>query len=154
MAGPPLPPAQQIREAVACTYVFPDKPLSGNTPKFRCQPGPKDEVKVKYGDSNAEVYSEVVGSRLLWALGFKADGMYPSRVTCLACPSDPFAASKAQWSLGKPGNVGTRVFDPAAIEREISGTPIEVPGFEGWAWPELEIVSEAAGGATGRTSTP
>jgi hypothetical protein len=39
------------------------------------------------------------------------------------------------------------VFDPAAIEREISGSAIEVPGFEGWAWPELDFVSEKAGGA-------
>ena len=147
IAGPPLPAALRIPDEVSCTYVFPDKPLSGNTPKFQCEPAPKDVVKVKYGGTNAEVYSEVVGSRLFWALGFKADGMYPSRVTCLGCPSDPFAASKADWSLGKPGNVGTRVFDPAAIEREISGTPIEVPDFEGWAWPELDIVSEAAGGA-------
>jgi hypothetical protein len=147
LAGPPVPAAQRVAADVKCTYVFPDKPLSGNTPKFRCELAPKDVVKIKYGDTNAEVYSEVVGSRLLWALGFKADGMYPARVTCIGCPSDPFAASKAQWSLGKPGNVGTRVFDPAAVEREISGTPIEVPGFEGWAWPELDIVDEEAGGA-------
>jgi hypothetical protein len=147
LVGPPVPAAQRVAADVNCTFVFPDKPLSGNTPKFRCELGPKDVVKIKYGDTNAEVYSEVVGSRLLWALGFKADGMYPARVTCIGCPSDPFAASKAQWSLGKPGNVGTRVFDPAAVEREISGTPIEVPGFEGWAWPELDIVDEEAGGA-------
>ena len=149
LVGPPVPAAQRVDDDVKCTFVFPDKPLSGNTPKFRCELGPKDVVKIKYGDTNAEVYSEVVGSRLLWALGFKADGMYPARVTCVGCPSDPFAASKAQWSLGKPGNVGTRVFDPAAVEREISGTPIEVPGFEGWAWPELDIVNEA-----GRRRTP
>jgi hypothetical protein len=147
VAGPPLPPEQRIDDTVTCSFVFPDKPLSGNTPKFRCELRTKDVVKIKYGDANAEVFSEVVGSRLMWALGFKADGMYPAHVTCVGCPSDPFAASKAQWSLGKPSNVGTRVFDPAAIEREISGTPIEVPGFEGWAWPELEIVNQAAGGA-------
>ena len=81
MAGPPLAAARGIADEVTCTYVFPDKPLSGNTPKFQCELGPKDVVKVKYGGMNAEVYSEVVGSRLLWALGFKADGMYPSRVT-------------------------------------------------------------------------
>jgi hypothetical protein len=39
------------------------------------------------------------------------------------------------------------VFDPAAVERPAPGSPIEVPGFEGWAWPELDKVNPRAGGA-------
>jgi hypothetical protein len=49
--------------------------------------------------------------------------------------------SAAEWSLGKPGNVGTKVFDPAAIERKFDGEPIEVPKFKGWSWRELDDIS-------------
>jgi hypothetical protein len=57
--------------------VFPDKPLTGMTPKFKCDLGKGDEVKVKCGEKNGEVYAEVAASRLLWALGFQADVMCP-----------------------------------------------------------------------------
>jgi hypothetical protein len=145
--GPPLPAAQRIPEALNCTFVFPEKPLSGSTPKFLCEARPDDVVKVKYGEENGEVYAEIAASRLLWALGFKSDRMYPARVSCEGCPSDPFAASKRDWRSGEPSAVGRHVFDPAAVERPIPGSPIEVPGFEGWAWPELDTVNPRAGGA-------
>jgi hypothetical protein len=128
--------------------VFPDKPLNGNTPKFLCAARPEDVVKVKYGEKNGEVYAEVAASRLFWALGFRADRMYLARVRCQGCPPDAFASSKANWGLGKPGNVAPYVFDPAAVERPFPGSPIEVPGFEGWAWPELDKVDPRAGGAS------
>ena len=147
-AGPPLPAAQRIREEFTCQFVFPDKPLTGSTPKFQCAERPNDVVKVKYGEENGEVYAEIAASRLFWALGFKADRMYPARVSCEGCPSDPFAASKADWSIGRPGLVGQYVFDPAAVERPLPGSAIEVPGFEGWAWPELDTVTPRAGGAS------
>lgn len=146
-AGPPLPSAQRIREALTCRFEFPEKPLTGNTPKFQCEVQPDDVVKVKYGEQNGEIYAEIAASRLFWALGFKADRMYPARVSCEGCPADPFAASKADWRLGKPGDVGRFVFDPAAVERPLPGSAIEVPGFEGWAWPELDKVNPRAGGA-------
>ena len=73
--------------------------------------------------------------------------MYPARVSCQGCPADPFAASKARLAAGKPRDVGHHVFDPAAVERPAPGSPIEVPGFEGWAWPELDKVNPRAGGA-------
>jgi len=145
--GPVLPASQRIPAAVACTFVFPDKPLGGMTPKFECDLGKKDVVKVKYGEKNGEVYAEVAASRLLWALGFQADVMYPARVTCRNCPRDPFAASAADWQRGSPSEVSTKEFDPAAIERE-SGSAVEVPGYEGWAWPELDTIGAREGGAT------
>jgi len=148
LAGPPQPPAAAIPADLTCDFVFPHKPLSGNTPKFDCAIKPTDVVKVKYGAENGEVYGEVAASRLFWALGFQADAMYPARVTCTGCPEDPFRASKLDWHLGRPANARTAVFEPAAIEREVVGPEIEVPGFEGWAWPELDAVSETAGGAT------
>ena len=39
-----------------------------------------EEVKVKFGENNGEVHGEVAATRLLWALGFGADVMYPVRV--------------------------------------------------------------------------
>jgi hypothetical protein len=146
-AGPPLPAAQRIGESLTCRFVFPEKPLRGNTPKFRCAVRPDDVVKVKYGKKNSEVHSEIAASRLFWALGFKADRMYPTRVSCEGCPADPFAASKSDWHAGKPGAVGQYVFDPAAIERPFPGSAIETDGFEGWAWPELDKTNAGAGGA-------
>lgn len=145
--GPILPASQRIPSRVACTFAFPDKPLTGMTPKFECDLGKNDVVKVKYGEKNGEVYAEVAASRLLWALGFKADVMYPTRVTCRNCPDDPFAASSANWQRGKPSDVSTKIYEPAVIERE-GGSKIEVPGYEGWAWPELDKISEKDGGAT------
>lgn len=149
IAGPILPASQRIPAQVTCTFVFPEKPLSGMTQKFECDLGKKDVVKVKYGEKNGEVYAEVAASRLLWALGFQADVMYPTRVTCLNCPEDPFAASTVNWptfakaTAGKqrgPADTKTMVFDPAVIERE-GGSKVEVPGYEGWAWPELDKLS-------------
>jgi hypothetical protein len=146
-AGPPLPSAQRIGEELTCRFVFPEKPLKGNTPKFRCAVRPDDVVKVKYGKKNDEVSAEIAASRLFWALGFKADRMYPTRLSCQGCPADPFAASKADWHSGKPGDVGQYVFDPAAVERPFPGLAIETEGFEGWAWPELDKLNPRAGGA-------
>jgi hypothetical protein len=134
--------------AVPCTYAYPDKPLSGATPKFECQLESKDVVKVKFGPDNGEVFAEVAASRLFWALGFLADRMYPVRVTCLYCPKDPFRASTIDWSLGRPGNLATHVYDPAAIERPFDGKEIEVPKFKGWSWRELDEVADNEDGAT------
>ena len=145
--GPVIPAAQRIPAHVTCTFVFPDKPLGGTTPKFKCDLGTDDVVKVKYGEKNGEVYAEVAASRLLWALGFQADVMYPARVTCRNCPADPFATSSADWRRGSPTQVSTKEFDPAVVERE-SGSAVEVPGYEGWAWPELDKIGSSAGPST------
>jgi len=146
--GPVLSPAQRIAPETTCAFVFPDKPLSGMTPKFQCALTKDDEVKVKYGEKNGEVFAEVAASRLFWALGFKADAMVPTRVTCRGCPDDPFAASSSDWQRGRPTSVSTRVFQPAIIEREVAGKSIEVKDYEGWAWPELDQIREQGGGAT------
>jgi hypothetical protein len=147
VAGPVLPASQRIPAAVTCQFVFPEKPLTGMTPKFNCDLGKDDVVKVKYGEKNGEVYAEVAASRLLWALGFQADVMYPTKVTCRNCPDDPFRASGEDWKRGNPGDTDTEVYDPAVIERE-SGRAVEVPGYEGWAFPELDKIGSVAGGAT------
>ena len=148
LAGPALSPAQRIKPETTCTFVFPEKPLTGMTPKFQCAVQKDDEVKVKYGEKNGEVYAEVAATRLFWALGFKADAMVPTRVTCRGCPDDPFAVSSTEWQRGAPTTVATRVFEPAIIEREVTGKKVEVNDYEGWAWPELDQIRERGGGAT------
>src|SRR3954467_4435674 len=50
--------------SVTCTYV--ERQMDGATPKFTCEIAPGDEVKVKYGADNAEVYGVVAATRLLW----------------------------------------------------------------------------------------
>jgi hypothetical protein len=121
---------------VNCDYL--DKKLSGNSPKFACAITPGDELKVNFGANNGEVYGEVASTRLLWALGFGADAMYPARVICRGCP-EQFGG------IVREG--GERVITPAAIERKMPGTELLRDGREGWAWTELDMVDEAAGGA-------
>jgi hypothetical protein len=138
----------KVDATVSCAFAYPDEPLSGATPKFDCELAPKDVVKVKYGLKNGEVFAEVAASRLFWALGFLADRMYPVKVICLNCPPDPYRASTVDWSLGRPSNLATRLFDPAAIERQFDGEEIEVPKFKGWSWQELDAVADNEDGAS------
>lgn len=131
--GPKIPGAFAFRATIACDYL--PKELSGASPKFACGVGEDDDVKVKYGGTNAEVYAEVAATRLLWALGFGADAMYPVRIVCRGCPSTlaGIAREGDQW-----------VFDPATVERKMHGREL---GEDGWSWKELDAVNEEAGGA-------
>ena len=127
-------------ETVTCDYV--QKKSDGNTPKFWCEisPGPpKDVVKVKYGEQNGEVYGEVAATRLLWALGFGADRMYPVKVLCRGCSANPFVDAKP--------HPGERLFDPASIERPMPGYAMESGANSGWNWLELDNVDQTNGGA-------
>jgi hypothetical protein len=78
---------------VECAYVAPKPGLfsGGATPKFVCRNGSGTDatVKIKYGADNGEIYAEVAGSRLMWALGFVADRVDPVRVRCTGCADDP-----------------------------------------------------------------
>lgn len=124
-------------QTLACDYV--KKPMHGRSPKFLCAPGAGHEIKVKYGRDNGEVYGEVASTRLLWALGFGADHMYPVRVVCRGCPS--------KFGGEPDGTAKERTFQVAAVERKMPGHDLVFDGREGWAWPELDLVDESAGGA-------
>jgi hypothetical protein len=137
-AGPPDKKGFAPNTTVSCTYVD-RKPTGGRSPKFTCAITPDDEVKVKYGQTNGEVYGEVAASRLLWALGFGADHMYPVAVECRDCPADPARDSRDRRPLS--------LFNPAAIERKMPGEVMESAPDSGWSWQELDLVSESAGGA-------
>jgi hypothetical protein len=133
-AGPQGPGSFPFHATVTCDYVR--RTMSGASPKFTCRIGADDDVKVKFGGANAEVYGEVAAARLLWALGFGADRMYPVRVICRGCPKEfaGIARENDEW-----------VFDPAVIERKMDAT--EFPGNSGWSFEELEAVEEESGGA-------
>jgi hypothetical protein len=136
-AGPSGSGAFAPEEIVTCEYV--QVQMSGKSPKFACAITPDDKVKVKYGHENGEVYSEVAATRLLWALGFPADRMYPVRVICRHCP---------EGFHGQPtSEAGTYEFDFASIERRLPGHEVALADREGWTWPELDIISEEEGGA-------
>lgn len=139
LRGPAEPNGFPFEATVTCDYTTPDEPQGGATPKFRCIVPPDDVVKVKYGRDNGEVYAEVAATRLLWALGFAADRMYPVRVRCRKCPLDP-------WS-GGPEVVPEKTFDPACIERKLPGRKIATRDFEGWSWYEADRIDSRAGGA-------
>lgn len=121
------------------TCAYRDRDMSGRTPKFTCELERGDEIKVKYGADNGEVYAEVAATRLMWALGFPADRMFPVRVACEGCPTDPHT-KKGEAS-------GQVLFDPAAVERKMKGAAMETSADSGWAWAELDEVREAEGGA-------
>jgi hypothetical protein len=134
--GPVGPGSAAEGETLFCDYV--SKKMNGKSPKFTCRLDSAREIKVKYGRDNGEVYGEVAATRLLWALGFGADWMYPVRVACRGCPP----------ALGGRGDAtGQRFFDVAAVEHKMPGHAIVTSGGEGWSWTELDIVDESAGGA-------
>jgi hypothetical protein len=134
--GPQGKGAFEPNAKVACDYV--EGQLEGATPKFDCRLDDGSVVKVKYG-LRGEVQGEVLATRLLWALGFGADHMYPAIVTCRGCAADP-------WTERRPV-AETHVFDPAAIERKSPGHAIDAKKIKGWAWPELKMIDRTQGGA-------
>jgi hypothetical protein len=135
-AGPTGEGSFTPEQTLTCDYV--EKPSHGRSPKFACRLAPGDEIKVKYGRDNGEVYGEVASTRLLWALGFGADRSYPVRVVCRGCPS----------KIGEPtGTPRERLVPVAAVERKMPGHDLVFGSTDGWAWPELDLVDEAAGGA-------
>ena len=96
--------------------------------------------KIKDGADNQEVYGEVAGSRLLWTLGVPGQLLYPVSVTCHRCPDDPHRDPRPSDH--------DMTFDVAALERPMDGRKIETRPDQGWEWAELNLVKEAAGGAT------
>jgi hypothetical protein len=141
---------------VSCRFV-PER-VGGTTPKFYCTLEGGETVKVKYGAGNAELFAEVVATRLLSALGFGADRMYAvERVRCYGCPPFPFQALRCHERTGflracLAGARGHRavVFEPAVIERRLDGRKIQAVGNQGWAWYELARIDESRGGSARR----
>lgn len=134
---------------------FSPKKGGGTTPKFYCTLKNGDTVKVKYGQPNGEVPSEIAATRLLAALGFPTDRMYRVKsVHCLGCPTLP-----QQWlqcldkggpeALCLQGASSSRVvkFDYAAIERPFDGRKLEAQDDQGWSFHELDRIDPGRGGS-------
>ena len=138
-AGPDGANAFQPNEHVTCTYA--EAPKHGATRKFHCRLPNGEVVKVRYGADNGEVQASVLSTRLLWALGFKADRAYPVRVTCQGCSSDPW------MNRGRRNEV--HEFDPAVIERKPHGHLMREDNDKesAWSWSELDLVDPSVGGA-------
>jgi hypothetical protein len=88
---------------------------------------------------NKEIYAEAAASRLLWALGFYADEVYPVQVRCRNCPENPFKPQE--------GKRATFLFKDAIMERNFPGEVLEEKEDQGWTWKELEKVNAIDGGA-------
>ena len=136
--GPERPDSFQPGQEVTCDYVH-EEELPGTSRKFNCAITKDDVVKVRYGEENGKVEGEVLATRLLWALGFGADAVYPVKVRCRGCSADP-------W-VNRDPEAGERVFEPAAIERKFPGEEIKADKDGGWSWKELRHVDEQLGGA-------
>ena len=54
-------------------------------------------IRVKYSDGskdgNREIFSAVAAAKLLWALGFVSDPIYPITIDCRDCPANPMSGS-------------------------------------------------------------
>jgi hypothetical protein len=134
--GPRAAGSFPFHALVDCNYL--DKKFDGDSPKFACVIGGNDEVKVKFGGNNGEVFGEVLATRLLWALGFGADRMYPVNVVCHGCP-------ETLGGIERPGKESR--FDPAVIERRMEGTEWPRTGTQGWSWEELDRIDPESRGA-------
>jgi hypothetical protein len=149
-----------VNEEIRCDFV--PKPIRGWSEKFFCRLEDGRVFKVKYveGDRFKEVYGEVLGTRLFWALGFYTDRMLPVRVTCRGCPRHPWAwvnAGHNPKKLNEEGaipplppeaEVGTYTFDPAALEELLDAASIEERPNQGVTWRSLDQIDPSAGGAT------
>ena len=135
--GPGGPGAYAPGATVACTYV--EKELEGKSPKFLCRIGKSDQVLVKYGRTNGEVFGEVLGTRLLWTLGFGAVRLYPVTVICKGCP--------AKLDAGERSGESTRI-EYAAIKQRAPWPELKLDDKkEGWSWDELDWANPEFGGA-------
>ena len=136
-----------------CKFVF--EAVGGTTPKFNCALPDGEIVKVKYGRTNDEAYTEVAASRLVSALGFGSDRMFVVRqVRCSGCPAYPFAALQClrQTNLSACEMAGlffrdTSIFSHVVVERKMPGVPIETYDGQGWAWFELGVIDPVHGGS-------
>ena len=136
-AGPHVKRAFAFNQWVDCVYKESD--LGGHSAKFECTTKQGTKVRVKYGRENAEVFGDVLSTRLFWALGFGAVRMNPVRVRCHGCPRESLNGT------AKAGDV--MEFDPATIKQWVQGRAMETKPDSGWKWSELDMIGPEAGPA-------
>ena len=94
-------------------------------------------LKVKYttgGNRGREVYTEVAVARFLWTLGFPADHMFRTRVSCRGCSKDPFRDIRTR--ADNYPRRETNVFHEASIERK-AWALLDADDDDGWDWEEV-----------------
>ena len=121
-------------EPLPCTFATAGKDLGGNTPKFACLTAAGTTIRVKYSDGsnqgNREIFSAVGAAKLLWALGFVSDPIYPITLDCSDCPADPMSGSgpRARRSY-------LATFQPLASRLVmVDGDDAD----QGWRWGEVD----------------
>jgi hypothetical protein len=139
IAGQPMKASEEFEAALRgqplpCGFAQAGKALGGNTPKFSCLTPGGATIRVKYSDGskdgNREIFSAVVASRLLWALGFISDPIYPITIDCADCPENPMSGSGAR----------ARRSYLATFQPQVNRLAI-VEGYnadQGWRWGELD----------------
>lgn len=127
-------------ETVNCTYVpmaeaYETGRPNGMSPKFKCRGADGKDFKVKYGGTG-DVMAEVASSWLLTAIGAYADKMYPVRLVCPDCPSDPFKSEgdRGAWVQGQM----------VAIEEKL-GERIEFEANSGIGFDEFYRIEDKVG---------
>jgi len=140
-AGPYSPNKYRPEEQVTCEYVpmaeaYDGEKPNGLTPKFKCRNAEGKKFKVKYGSDNGEVITEVAASWILTAIGAYADRMYPVRLTCPDCPSDPFKNENDRGAW--PAN------SLVAIEDKL-GERIEYKANSGIGFDEFHLITDRVG---------
>jgi hypothetical protein len=140
-AGPQNEVAVPPEAEVLCHYVEEKAEVIGATPKFKCTLlDTGTVVRIKF--SRRETYAEVAGTRLLWALGFFTDEVYPIRLRCFECP---------QFDPSKPREKETRmerVVTDAVMERNFDGEELSQFPDQGWKWWELDHLAKRPSVAT------
>jgi hypothetical protein len=151
----------QFNDRVTCKFTKPGAAMGGATPKYKCVITKierlktdangtswvsvpvigQDEVKIKYGASNREIYGETIATRLFWALGYYSDPTFPITVICEDCPKDPRKDFEPAIGAIRPPEI-------AIIERKFKGEAMDNMGAddktEGWTWREFGTHSELA----------
>jgi len=125
-------------EVIECDFTLPERQLEGRMAKFLCRTSDGVVHKIKYGSEDPEVLAEVIGSRLLWALGFATDRVDPVVVLCRGCPADPWRDSQEaalKQRAAQPAD-GKREFEPAT-EETYYGRPMGSKPEQGVSWADL-----------------
>ncbi len=140
MAGRPLQTKSEGVEAVLrgqplpCDFAKPGKELGGATPKFTCRTPGGTTIRVKYSDGskdgNREIFSAVASAKLLWALGFVSDPIYPITIDCKDCPANPMSG---EGQRGRRSYLAT--FQPEATRLVMVAK--DDPD-QGWRWGEVD----------------
>lgn len=102
-----------------------------------------DRFKVKYlkpehpnhNERFNEVFTELAAGRILWALGFPADHVYPvASVSCVGCTASPFESNVKQNTSALTAT--PNVFKMVTVERDIPWSEIDPENDETWSWSD------------------